>query len=450
MSLNINDVFDANFYRAANSDLAGLSNDQALSHFQAYGLNEGRSFSPLVDLSFYRASHADLANLNNSQLLDHLENHGINEGRQFDPLFSLGQYKSLNSDLTNLNNSQLLNHLENNGIKEGRNFSPYFDFNYYRANNKDLANLNNSQLLQHFEIYGIDEGRKSSPFFDAGYYKANNPDLASLKGINLLEHIEEYGIYEGRQSANQYAGNTLDTAPQLTIGSNYTLVLGHVGSSEPNDYYQFSLNQASTVSISDYGLSRSVGEQILDSNGQVVNSRNSAVYNPDNSVTGNAANSFSLNAGTYYIHIQPQAGNTDYEFFLNAIGLAQSQLVGTWTGKDTNNSETTLYLYNDKTYKDAVTTTIPTGSYSSTLKFLTVNGTYSITGNTIRFDLANSSTSEAATSAVGSSPLIQTGTFNDQGMYMIDSFSVTNNGKTLLLQQTGGNTTATFPTLQKK
>ncbi|MEH2327202.1 MAG: hypothetical protein V7K32_27300 [Nostoc sp.] len=371
MSLSISNVFDANFYRAANSDLAALNDTQALSHFQAYGLNEGRSFSPLVDLSFYRASNSDLKNLNNSQLLDHLENYGvaegrtlsplvdlnyyrannsdlanlnneqlfnhlenngISEGRTFDPLFGLGQYKSLNSDLANLNNSQLLNHLEINGINEGRKFSAYFDFNYYRTNNQDLANLNNSQLLQHFETYGINEGRKSSPYFDAGFYKANNSDLASLKGINLLEHFDEYGEFEGRQAASEYAGNTLSTAPELTIGSNYTFVLGHVGSSEPSDYYQFNLSQASTVTIYDYGLSRSVGEEILNSNGQVVNSRNSGVYNSNGSVTGNPSLSISLNAGTYYLDIQPQAGNTNYDFYLNATPQVQSQPSNTPVG----------------------------------------------------------------------------------------------------------------------
>lgn len=47
-------LFDANFYRAANPSLANLSDEQALSHFQSYGLNEGLRFSPFVDLNFYR------------------------------------------------------------------------------------------------------------------------------------------------------------------------------------------------------------------------------------------------------------------------------------------------------------------------------------------------------------------------------------------------------------
>ena len=69
MSLNIGSVFDASFYRAANSDKACLNDAQALSHFQPFGLNEGRSFSPLIDLNFYWVNNSELASFNNSQLL---------------------------------------------------------------------------------------------------------------------------------------------------------------------------------------------------------------------------------------------------------------------------------------------------------------------------------------------------------------------------------------------
>ena len=62
MSVNL---FDANFYRAANSDLAGLNDADALSHFQNNGLTEGRAFSPFANLNFYRSSNSDLASLNN-------------------------------------------------------------------------------------------------------------------------------------------------------------------------------------------------------------------------------------------------------------------------------------------------------------------------------------------------------------------------------------------------
>ncbi|MFW9261015.1 hypothetical protein [Nostoc sp. CALU 546] len=352
MALSISNVFDPGFYRAANQDLAGFNDAQALSHFQSYGLNEGRSFSPLINLNFYRASSSDLANFNNSELLNHLVNHGVAEGRSFSPNVSLNYYrannsdltsfnneqlfnhlkdsgvsegrsfslffstisynKNYNSDLSSLNNSQLLNHFEINGINEGRQFSPFFDFNYYRANNQDLTNLTNSQLLQHFQINGINEGRKSSPSFDAGYYKANNPDLAFLQGVNLVEHFNFRGLFEGRKAANDYAGNTFSTFRQLPIRSNYTRVLENVGSSDPFDYYRFDLNKTSTLRIFNYSYSRSVLEQVIDSSGNVLSSRNTAVLNSDNNIGPIPVKDLRLSPGTYYVRIQPTAGNTNY------------------------------------------------------------------------------------------------------------------------------------------
>lgn len=75
-------LFNSNFYRFANSDLASLSDAQALSHFQNYGLNEGRAFSPFVNLNFYRSSNADVAGFNNEQAFNHLQNSGVVEGRR--------------------------------------------------------------------------------------------------------------------------------------------------------------------------------------------------------------------------------------------------------------------------------------------------------------------------------------------------------------------------------
>jgi hypothetical protein len=195
-------MFDANFYRAANRDLAGLNNTQALLHFQLYGLNEGRAFSPFIDLSFYRASNSDLAKYNNSQLLNHLETYGVAEGRKFSPFVDLNFYHTHYNDLLGLNNEQLFNHLENYGIAEGRQFSPLIDLKYYSKVNADLANYNNQQALVHLELYGLPEGREFSQFFSVNYYKSSNPDLvaAKLTNIQLLEHFELYGLPEGRKS----------------------------------------------------------------------------------------------------------------------------------------------------------------------------------------------------------------------------------------------------------
>jgi hypothetical protein len=101
MSVNL---FDANFYRAANTDLGagGLTTDtQLLSHFQNYGLNEGRLFSPFANLNFYRSSNPDLAaaGLTKQQLFNHLENYGVAEGRRFSPFADINFYLNANPDV---------------------------------------------------------------------------------------------------------------------------------------------------------------------------------------------------------------------------------------------------------------------------------------------------------------------------------------------------------------
>ncbi len=167
-------VFDAAFYSAANPDLAkaGLTtNTQLLNHFNTYGLNEGRTFSPLVDLKLYASSNPDLvaAGLtSNKQLLDHLQNFGIRERRQISRFFNFEVYTNENPDVAaafGSNGEAILNHLQTYGFKENRRFASGFDANYYRSNNADLgkAGLTNSQqLLQHYEIYGASEGRSGA------------------------------------------------------------------------------------------------------------------------------------------------------------------------------------------------------------------------------------------------------------------------------------------------
>ena len=68
------DLFDAQYYAAANRDLAaaGIDTEAELrDHFQRFGLLEGRQFSAWVDLDFYRNSYSDLENLNRAALFNH-------------------------------------------------------------------------------------------------------------------------------------------------------------------------------------------------------------------------------------------------------------------------------------------------------------------------------------------------------------------------------------------
>jgi hypothetical protein len=202
-------LFDANFYRAAHSDLANFNDAQLQSHFQNYGLNEGRRFSSFVDLNFYRASHSDLANFSNTQAYQHLQIYGVGEGRKFSPFVDLNFYRANNSDLTSFQNEQLLNHLQTYGVGEGRKFSPFVDLNFYRSNNQDLASFNNNQALQHLELYGLNEERRFSPFVDLNLYRAVNTDLLVLgwSPTQLFQHLVTFGVKEGRRFSISFDSN---------------------------------------------------------------------------------------------------------------------------------------------------------------------------------------------------------------------------------------------------
>jgi len=253
--LRLEDIFDPNYYRQQNPDLAGLSDSQAFRHFQLYVLNQpfsetpffgrpetrkfspfvdydyfwdendtiltdqvisqvsgiaskgqvlqylldvgipvGLPFSPVIDLNYYRSSNPDLGALDNNQLFRHFVSYGLNEGRNFNPLIDLNYYRTANPDLSGLSNRDLFNHFLNAGLAEGRPSLPLFDVNFYRDNNLDLA-LNqvdtNEELINHFLNAGLNEERRFSPFFDVNYYLNNNQDLV-VAGLNGRQAYEHF------------------------------------------------------------------------------------------------------------------------------------------------------------------------------------------------------------------------------------------------------------------
>ena len=205
--LTIEELFDPDYYRSQNPDLANLTDQEALLHFQIYGINEGlqgegREFSPFFNLLYYRNQNTDIsATLNNSQLLQQFLDQGISQGRKFSEYIDLQLYKTSNPDLGNLDNNQLFSHLINFGITEGRRFSSAVDLNYYRASNPQLASLNNIELFRNFTTTGVTEGLPSLPLFDVQFYKDSNADLAEAgvtSNSDYLNHFLNFGLKEGR------------------------------------------------------------------------------------------------------------------------------------------------------------------------------------------------------------------------------------------------------------
>lgn len=358
-------LFDANFYRAANSDLSSFDDAQALSHFQNYGLVEGRRFSPFVNLNFYRSSNSDLASLSNRQAFEHLQNYGVAEGRRFSEFADLNFYRASNVDLTSFNNEQIFQHLQSNGVNEGRSFSQFFnsnyyqasnpliatglsnklllqhfefvglgqgrlfsvpfDINYYRSVNPDLAraSLSNQQLFEHFQSYGLREGRASSPFFNVSYYLNSNSDLkaAGFNNQQAYEHFVSYGLQEGRPGSQSpggdYAGNVLTTARRIELAKN--TFRDFVGSNDTEDFYHFNLNTTSDFNLLLHGLNADAEvELIWDFNRNQVFESNEVIAFSDNDGTTAESISMTLSEGTYYIHVYPYNSNTTYNLTLAA------------------------------------------------------------------------------------------------------------------------------------
>ncbi|MEH2266469.1 PPC domain-containing protein [Nostoc sp.] len=349
-------LFDAGFYRNANADLsrAGLTTDaQLLSHFQNFGINEGRSPSAFTDLNFYRSSNSDLASFNNRQAYEHLGQFGVAEGRQFSQFFDVNFYLAVNPDVNQAfggNRERAYEHARGLGVNEGREFSPFiYDLNdYYLAVNPDLKQAfgdNRAKALEHLVISGVREGRSFSPFVDINYYLANNSDVNQAFGgdrYRAFEHLETFGLNEGRKLTpafdvnyyrNTYSdlrnaglttnrqlyqhwvvfgafndgrsgtpdpGNSLNTA--LNLGNqddNGTLFNGSINGSDTNDYYRFTLTNVRSISATLNNVNADLDLSLLDANGS------SLLSSTSNNDTADGVTYFGLNPGTYYIRVYP-------------------------------------------------------------------------------------------------------------------------------------------------
>ncbi|MEM6400315.1 MAG: CAP domain-containing protein [Cyanobacteria bacterium P01_D01_bin.116] len=390
-------LFDADFYRSANSNLNGLSDKESWSHFQSYGLENGLEFSSLVDLDFYRASNSDLADLNNRQAYEHLENYGVSQGRKFSSLVDLDFYRKTNSDKAFLDYEELLEDLQNRGIAEGNSFSPFFNINYYLADNPDVAqsfgnsykkafenlvieglnnsdsfspafdaqfyknahtdlaasSLNNKELLEHFAIYGLSEGRASAPGFDVKYYLNNNSKLknAGFSYSDAYEHFVSVGLDEGLNASefieSDHAGNSLDEARTIALDSGEIVFRDSIGNSDGNDFYNLNLNNSnSNLELVINGLDADVDVELLDSSGEII-------ANASNS--GNTSEFLGINNlenGSYYIRVFEgvEADNTNYNLSLSVtpintesetIVLNQSSTVSTTAASEASQPTST-------------------------------------------------------------------------------------------------------------
>jgi hypothetical protein len=97
------------------------------------------------------------------------------------------------------------------------------------------------------------------------------------------------------------AGNTLATAKGITINSVSSTISETVGGTDTNDYFRFTLNDSSNLSVKLEGLIADANIHLLDSNGKTI----------AKSETGGTASEFisqTLLKGSYYLRVFPNIG----------------------------------------------------------------------------------------------------------------------------------------------
>ena len=284
----------------------------------------------------------------------------MNENRTFSRIVNLDVYRANNPDLAVAGlttNRELFEHLQEFGVQERRIFSEILDLDFYQANNNDLANLTSEELFNHFQDFGINESRLATPTNVTN----NNVELASLEptSTSLIASSIPTAPFPGNGNASppgelpiapdtdlpsfdpvgDDTGDVLNTSIDMAV-SNFNITLNEsVGSSDPNDYYRFFVENNSQFNLSVSGTSIGV-EMYLDRNNDsqletdelflsgasglsgAPNNFNSPIANsPTISFSGN------LTDGTYYVRIFTSLEQSEYQLQLSTFNNFQEPVV---------------------------------------------------------------------------------------------------------------------------
>ena len=205
--LTESDLFNENFYRATNPDVAAaIANgtfQSGFEHFQLFGQFERRNPSAFFDTNFYLQQYQDVANAV-----------AANSTTAFTHFISFGQ-------------------------SERRNPNLLFDTNSYLTNNSDVASAwerDEITGIEHYVKYGAKEGRNPSRFFDNNFYLNRNSDVAQAVQKDVItgvEHYIEFGQFEGRIPRNLFSQMFVFGDSVSDVGTLFSLTGGIVPPTPP-------------------------------------------------------------------------------------------------------------------------------------------------------------------------------------------------------------------------
>ncbi len=182
----IRQVFDHTFYLTTYPDVAAACVDP-LSHFLAFGMDEGRSPHCLFDPEFYR-SQMPASDAGTAPFLHYLQHGDIDPHPLFDTAFYLAQAGGGIPEAE----PPLLHFLAAGSRAASPN--PLFDALYYcRANG--LHDSAPRHPLLHYIESGWRDGCRTHPLFDPAFYLSLRPDVAQA-GLDPLAHYLRHGYRE--------------------------------------------------------------------------------------------------------------------------------------------------------------------------------------------------------------------------------------------------------------
>lgn len=279
-SQGINICFNATYYANSYSDLkAAFGYDYAklLSHWQTYGLKEGRSASPIFDPVYYLNNNSDLSRAFGSQnytaAYNHFLQYGCKEGRISSKYYNGAYYKSKYGDLSGMSYYNLAGHYLNYGISEKRwaNSSGYIPGNmtqtssggsdnssssfqwpvtnyyvcgnkwsqYYSVKGKDHLGMDIKSSSGDTSIYATGDGVVAN----TGWNKANGYTI-TLK--HTISGKTIYSFYAHLSSINVSKGASVSKGQKIGV-------IGNTGSSSTGTHLHFAFTTQCSAGTWGYG-----------------------------------------------------------------------------------------------------------------------------------------------------------------------------------------------------
>ncbi len=259
LNRRIGAVFDADYYRTENPDVAAAEVDP-LQHYLNFGWKEGRDPNPLFDSNWYLQQNPDVAEAG-AEPLQHFLTRGWEEGRDPNPLFDTAWYLEQNLDVAHVGENPLV-HFARDGWREGRLPHPLFNTAQYLMKYPDVAAAGVNPLA-HYLMACRKEGREPEPLVSNTPNSSTNinaenanltahtkcdPKDANVSYMALRQEVLDSALWDEKWYLSKYYKHYLDSKRKRADGElffplDYYLQEGWKLGHEPSNSLPVQINQ---------------------------------------------------------------------------------------------------------------------------------------------------------------------------------------------------------------